>query len=587
MPEGKRQLGSMLCAVAAALWSAQAAAAAAIGVSDVSGSVGYTFRSIMGSDNSDARSNQLRAAVNTQAYLWEPWFANLSAGLRATQDVSSYDAGASSRTTILGLDLDLSVLPQSRTPFSLSYRLSDSRVDSVTLPNPVSGLAGYNFQTERLALRQSYLTDAGDRFQLRFDHGTWESSGIESYRDSLIGLEYNMRRAQHTLSARTSYQQTELATIDQDNDIKLFNLEHFYHPDRALRFDSMVSYYDSDTRSNQPVGSTNLARADMTYAQLSSFLFWRPVDRPLSVSAGVRLFDMTASNAGREIDQVSVSATAGAFYQYTKNLRFDANLDVTDTNTAGVDMISRQRIGALYQSDLRSLFDHFTYNWHAQASVQNQNTGSEDLMTGLARLGHDAQRMWMTDGRGTFRLSLSQSVSTVHQSADAADSDMQRLDHTGSLSWDRHGESGTTMVHLTLSDSRGFGDQDDSQQFANLQFMRNQSLSLYSMLSGNLTVQMVMRDFNGLRDNDTVTATGQVTYRHMGLFNIAQLRFNSDLRIARAATDEGIDRAEWENRLDYVIGLVDASLSWRYISFSGDRNDDNYNIIYFQINRRF
>jgi hypothetical protein len=107
------------------------------------------------------------------------------------------------------------------------------------------------------------------------------------------------------------------------------------------------------------------------------------------------------------------------------------------------------------------------------------------------------------------------------------------------------------------------------------------------MLSGNLTVQMVGRDFNGQRDNDTVTATGQVTYRHMGLFNIAQLRFNSDLRIARAATDEGIDRAEWENRLDYVIGLVDTSLSWRYVSFSGEQNDDNYNIIYFQINRRF
>lgn len=585
MPEGKRQLGSMLCAVAAALWGAQAVAA--VGLSDVSGSVGYTFRSIMGSDNSDAHSNQLRAALNAQGYLWEPWFANLSAGLRATQDVSSYDAGASSRTTILGLDLDLNVLPQSRTPFSLSYRMSDSRVDSITLPNPLTGLGGYEFQTRRLSLRQSYLTEVGDRFQLRFDHGTWESRGIESYKDQLVGVEYNMRRPQHTFSARTSYQQTELATVDQDNDIKLLSLEHFYHPDRALRFDTMASYYDSDLSSNQATGSTNLARADMTYAQLSSFVFWRPVDRPLSVSAGVRFFDLAASNAGREIDQASVSATAGAFYQYTKNLRFDANVDATDTNTAGVDMTTRQRLGALYQSDLRALFTHFSYNWHAQMSAQNQNTGSEDLMTGLARLGHDAQRMWMTEGRGTFRLSLSQSVSSVYQSADAADITTQRLDHSGSLSWDRHGQSGTTMVHLTLSDSRGFGDQDDNQQFANLQFMRNQTLSLYSMLSGNLTVQMVARDFNGQRDNDTVTATGQVTYRHMGLFDIAQLRFNSDLRIARAATDEGIDRAEWENRLDYVIGLVDTSLSWRYVSFSGEQNDDNYNIIYFQINRRF
>ena len=586
MPEGKRQLSSMLYAAVAALWGAQAAAAVAL--TDVSGSVGYTFRSITGSDTSDAHSNQLRAALNAQGYLWEPWFANLSAGLRATQDTTSYSAaGTSSRTVILGADLDLNVLSQSRTPFSLSYRISDTRVDSITLPSPLTALGGYDFRTHRLAMRQSYFTEMGDRVQVRFDHGTWESRGLEDYKDHLLGVEYSMRRPQHSLSARASYQETGLATIDQDTEIKLFNVEHFYHPDRALRFDTMASYYDSDSTSRQPLNSTNQPNASMSYGQLSNFVFWRPVDRPLSVSAGVRFFDLSSSTAGREIDQASVSAMAGAFYQYTKNLRFDANVDVTDTSAEGVDTAMRQRIGALYQSDLRSIFSHFTYNWHAQASVQNQDTGSDDLVTGMVRLGHDAQRMWMTDGRGTFRLSLSQTVSGVHQSADQADVTTQRLDHTGSVSWDLHGESGTTMVHVTLSDSRGFGDQEDSQQFANVQFMRNQTLSLYSMLSGNLTVQMVRRDFNGLRDNDTVTATGQVTYRHMGLFDIAQLRFNSDLRLARAATDEGIDRAEWENRLDYVIGLVDASLSWRYISFAGENNDDTYNIIYFQVNRRF
>lgn len=586
MPEGKRHLSSMLYAAAAALWGAQAAAA--VTLTDVSGNVGYTFRSITGSTSSDAHSNQLRAAVNAQAYLWEPWFANLSAGLRATQDTTSYsDAGTSSRTTILGADLDLNVLSQSRTPFSLSYRVSDSRVDSITLPSPLTGLGGYDFQTRRLAVRQSYFTEMGDRIQLRFDHGTWESRGLEDYRDHLIGVEYNMRRPQHTLSARTSYQETALATVDQDTEIKLLNLEHFYHPDRAVRFDTMVSYYDSDTTSTQPLNSTNQPNASMTYGQLSNFIFWRPVDRPLSLSAGVRFFDLAASTAGKDIDQASVSAMAGAFYQYTKNLRLDANADVTDTNTEGVGTASRQRLGALYQSDLHEIFSHYTYNWHVQASVQNQDTGSEDLVTGLLRVGHDAQRMWLTERSGTFRLSLSQSISGVHQSADAGDITTQRLDQTGSASWDLRGESGTTMVNLTLADSRGFGDQEDSQQFANVQFMRDQTLTLYSMLSGNLTVQMVRRDFNGQRDNDTVTATGQVTYRHMGLFDIARLRFNSDLRLARAATDEGIDRAEWENRLDYVIGLVDASLSWRYISFSGEQNDEAYNIIYFQVNRRF
>lgn len=589
MRVGKRQLSMVVCAVATALWGLEAGAAGPAVLTDVSGSVGYTFRAIEGSRTSDATSHQLRTSINTQGYLWEPWFATVFAGLRATQDSTDYSAAdTSSRTTIIGAELDLNVLPQSRAPFSLSYRVSDSRVDTFSLPSPLTTLGRYDFETTRLALRQTYFTEMGDRIQARFDHGTWESSGIEDYKDHLIGLEYSMRRPRHTLSARTSYQETGLGTIDNDTEIKLVNLEHFFHPDRDLRFDTMVSYYDSEATSTQPMNSTNLPNSQMSYLQASNFVFWRPTDQPYSVSAGIRIFDMSAENAGREIDQASVSAMAGGFYQYTKNLRLDANLEYTDNASAEMRSSSRQRLGALYQSDLRELFSHFTYNWHAQASIQNQDIGEEDMLTGQLRLGHDAQRMWMTEASGTFRLALSQTVSGVHQTSDQfEDVTTQRLDHTGSASWDLHGESGTTMVHLTLSDSRGFGDQEDNQQFANVQFMRNQTLTLYSVLSGNLTIQMVSRDFNGLRDNDTVTATGQVTYRHMGLFDIARLRFNSDLRVARAATDEGVDRHEWENRLDYAIGLMDASLSWRYISFSGEQSDDTYNIIYFSVNRRF
>lgn len=587
MPVGnKHHFGSMLYAVAAALWGAQAVAA--VTLTDVSGSVGYTFRSITGSTASDARSNQLRASINGQGYLWEPWFANISAGLRATQDSTRFSAaGASTRTTILGADLDLSVLSQSRTPFSLSYRLSDTRVDSLSLPSPLTALGSYEFQAERLSLRQSYFTELGDRLQFSFDHGTWESDQRADYKDQLLGLEYNMRRSRHTLSARASYQETELSSFEDDTEIRLLNFDYFYHPNRALRFDTMASYYDADGRSAEPSANSTVHReSSMRYIQVSNFAFWRPVDRPISASAGIRIYDLEAESPSGSLDQASISASAGIFYQYTRNLRFDASAEVTDSDATGFNTSSRQRLGALYQSDLRDLFSGFTYYWHAEASAQNQDTGSDELFTGMVRLGHDLQRMWLTDGRGTFRLSLSQNVSGVEQSGDG-DASMQRLDHTGSLSWDLHGESGSTMVHLTLSDSRGFGDQDDSQQFANLQFMRTQNLTLYSMLSGNLTIQMVQRDFNGQRDNDTVTATGQVTYRHMGLFDIAQLRFNSDLRVARAATDEGVDRAEWENRLDYVIGLVDASLSWRYISFAGEQNDEAYNIIYFQVNRRF
>jgi hypothetical protein len=79
------------------------------------------------------------------------------------------------------------------------------------------------------------------------------------------------------------------------------------------------------------------------------------------------------------------------------------------------------------------------------------------------------------------------------------------------------------------------------------------------------------------------TTTGQVNYRHSRIFGVPQLHFLSDLRISRAATDEANDRAEWENRLDYNIGLLDISLSWRRI----DTETEDFDLLYLQATRRF
>jgi hypothetical protein len=578
---GKPDLRRLIPGLIAALWVAQPAAFELV---DVSGSVGYTYRAITGSTSSDASSNQLRGAVNAQSYLWQPWFATLTAGLRFTQDATDYEgAGTSTDTSILTGDFDLNVLSQSKTPFSLTYQTSDSRVDTVSLPNTVTTLGGREFTTRRLALRQSYFNDRGDRFLGRYDRNTWETRGGEDYLDQLVGLEMNVRRPRHTLSAKTTYQEIERNVLDQRTDNFVVNVDHYYHPHRAFRVDSMLSHFDSESASTQPLNSTNLGDSTMDLTQLSSFLFYRPLDRPLSMSAGVRVFGLNAENAGTQLEQTSVSAMSGLFYQMTKNLRLDANVEGTAIDNDERTQSSRQRVGALYQSDLREIFARMTWNWYTSASVQHQDLDEVDILTSTLRIGHDAQRLWLTQGRGTFRLSLSQSVSGIEQSGDA-DLGTQRIDHSGSFSWDRYSEGATTMFQVTLSDSRGYGDQEDEQQFANVQFMRTQTLSLRSQLSGNLTVQYMRRDFIGMRDDDTVAATGQVNFQHMDLFNIAQLRFHSDLRISHAAMDEGLDRAEWENRLSYAIGLLDTSASWRYINLD---NEEKYSLVYFQVNRRF
>ncbi len=578
---GKPDLSRLIPGLFAALWVAQPAAMERV---DVSGSVGYNYRAIVGSSSSDASSNQLQAAIGAQTYLWEPWFATLGVGARLTQDNTRYEGpGSTTNTTVLTGDLDLNVLTQSRTPFSLSYRTSDSRVDTVSLPSTLTTLGGREFTTRRLTLRQALFNNQGDRFQARYDRNTWESLGGEDYLDQLIGAEMNVRRPRYTLIGKTSYQEIERNVQDLQTDIVVINVDHYYHPHRAFRVDTMASYYDSETQVTPALASTNLGDSTLDLTQASSFLFWRPLDRPLSLSAGVRVFGLNAENAGNQLEQTSVTAMSGLFYQLTKNLRLDANVEGTAIDNGEQTQSSRQRGGALYQSDLHEIFAKMTWNWYTSASVQHQDLEEQSIFNTTLRLGHDAQRLWLTQGRGTIRLSLSQSVSGNQQSGDA-DLATQHFDNSGSFSWDRSSEDATTMFQVTLSDSRGYGDVEGSQQFANVQFLRTQTLSVRSQLSGNLTVQYVHRDFIGNRDDDTVAATGQVNYQHRDLFNIAQLRFYSDLRISRAALDQGIDRAEWENRLSYAIGLLDTSASWRYINLD---NKEKYSLVYFQVTRRF
>lgn len=572
-----------VAAVIAMLWASPSLAV--VGPLDLSGSVGYALRALAGSSNSDTTSNQLRGTINARTYLWRPWFATANAGLRLTQDSTDFEGGGtSSDTTIFTGDLDLNVLPQSRSPFSLSFRSSDSRVDLVSLASPLTTLGDKEFQTRRLAMKQTYFNEQGDRFQARYDRNRWAAKEGESYRDELFGVEMDVRRPGQTLTARSSYQETDRNVLDQHTETTVLNIDHFYHPSRALRLDSMLSYYDTATTSTQPLNSTNQGDSSTDLAQVSSFIFWRPYKRPLTVSGGIRLFDLSGSTVGNTTEQASLSATGGLFYQYTKNLRLEAHAELaTNDNGQTQTTASKERLGALYQSDVHEIVAGFMYQWHASGAAQNQDTGDQAIRSATLRLSHNAQRLWLTGGRGTYRASLSQTLTGTQQGGDV-DLTTQRLDHSGSLSWDRRDAGGTTTLQLTLADSRSFGDQEDNQQFANFQALRNQTLSRRSTLSGNLTVQAVRRDFNGQGDDDTVTATGQVYYEHQGLFKAPRLRFRSDLRLSRAATEEGVDRAEWENRLNYAIGLLDAGLSWRLIDLDGD---EDFSIIYFQVNRRF
>lgn len=552
---------------------------------DLSGNVGYSYRSLTGSASNDTVSNQLRGTLNARTYLWDPAFSSVETTVNVTQDHAEYDTGnVSNNSTILTGDVNLSMMPQSRAPFQLTYRASDSRVEYITPASAVTNLGSREYSTQHLGLRQSYLTESGNRFQARYDTNRWNERGGRDYKDEIVGMEMDLRMPKNSITAKTSYQTADQSVQDQTTKTVILNVDHFYYPTRALRMDNMLSYFGIDNESTPPLNSTNQGDSSTDLAQISSFVFWRPLKRPLTVSGGIRLFDLSGSTSGNDTTMQTASATAGMFYQQTKNIRYDASLEVAvNDNSVEQTTATKERIGALYQSDVHPLFATFTYQWYASGSAQNQDTGSETLNSLIARVGHDAQRQWPTSDNSMMRISLGQAFSGTQQSGDVAMT-TQRLDNSVSLSWDQHGESGTSYIQLSLSDSRGFGDQQSTQQFANFQILRNQTLNRSSSVSGNLTLQTVRQDFNAQGVSDTVTATGQINYRNSGIFGVPRLGFLSDLRLSRASTDQGVDRGEWENRFDYTIGLLQLSGSWRYIDLDGD---ESYNLIYGQATRSF
>ena len=554
---------------------------------ETSGDFGYSYRSLNGELTGDSTSHQYRGAVKARTWLWQPWLASVDLGLRGTLDSGETVHSGTSTTntaTILTGDLNLGILSQSRTPLQVTFRASDSRVETLVGDNPLTGLGGREYSTQRLALKQRYFTETGHRLQAYYDNNRWES-GSDSYDDWQLGADMSVRLPQQTLTAKLSFQDSDYSVLSQNTRTQVVNVDHFYYPGKALRIDSMASLYSYERSSQQPLNSTNQADSTTDLSQLSSTVFWRPEDRPLTVSGGVRLYDLDGATAGNSVAVQNMSATSGVLYQWTKNLRLDANVDFSSSDNDGAQVTaSRQRAGALYQSDIHALFGGATWQWYTSGSAQLRDANSDRSGAADLSVGHDTQKIWMPSRNETWRLSVGQSGSNNRVSDNGLDSDSTQLNHTASLSWDSHGQVGMTMVQLTLADARQSGDVESEQQFVNFQLLRNQNIDRLRSLNGNLTLQNVRRDFNGSGNSDTVsTATGQINYNHSRIMGIPRLRFVSDLRLSRAISDEWVDRSEWENRLDYVIGLLDARLSWRKTVL----NSGDYDLIYFQVSRRF
>ncbi len=584
----------------------QVAFARFMGPVDASGHLGYYYRALNEDGGPDNSSHQLGGTVNMSTFFGEPWLSTAYLSLSLTQDSSETvqaNAESSTDSQLLTGDFGLNVLPSSRTPFSLLLQATDTRVDSKGSGFIPITFVGQEYSTLYLGLRQSFLTQKGTQYRLNYDYRTWESGNDGEYDDNLLGFEADLRRPKQRLFGRGSVQTNEHSLSQRNNESLLLDMTHYYFPVRNFRLDSKASYYEYD-RSFVDPSATDTRLSTLNIAQVSSNAFWRPSNHPLSLTAGARVYNTEGNEGsvpGTEITNVALNS--GLFYQMSRNLRLDASLNSLFGDNNGVqDDIHQQAAGFVYQTDLKEALK-LVYQAYVDGDLRHRVDVADDIMDWSLIGGHGLSRTWWPGERTStmsFRLHLSQALAWYGAAGDVLSSRSGlRFDNSFTLSFNQRDKGGDTLAQITMSDSRDVAsedisnvatDRDTEQQLINLQLNRNQELGRRSSITGNITVQYVrLQEENtstglvNVDESDTTTATGRILFQHFQMLGIPRLHFSSDFIVSNISTPGAIDRTDWENRLTYLIGKLETTLSYRLT----ETDSRNYDLLYFRLMRRF
>lgn len=536
------------------------------------GNLGYELRRET-IDEKEYMLQSLTAKVNASTFIWQPWFAQASGGLGLTTSTTDTAEGEGASNFVTG-NAALSLLPYSRFPFEVHFDRSDSRL------NTGLGAVASAYRTTRFGLSQRYRTEAGDtQYLASYDRNLWESADFGEDRQDMLRLEMTRRLANQTFQINGDYTRNDRPRTQEGTLLNSLVARHSYMPGPTLSVESLASLTRTNYRLTQ-------GESDLRYQQLSSFAFWRPTDKPLTVTGSVRLFGMNSDNSGAPPSLVrGASASLGGVYELTRRTRLNGSVNVNMADNNGAQTVtSNQSAGLTYQPDAISL-GAFRYNWFASGALSNRIDPIDSGQHLTLQLGHSLNRS-VGLGGGTLGLNLNQTVSS---DVDSSIPSILRLSHSGSLTWSRAEGPKTTFLRLSASDSRAVSGSQDFFQLLNLQASRNESLSRNASWAGNLTLQAVRQSAGAMPVTTFATSSADLSYRHQRAFGVPRLRFASELRIYGDApvpvllSPQLQETRSWENRLDYSIGRVQLRLSARIAEINGKPNS----LLMFTLNRQF
>lgn len=523
--------------------------------------------------------------ARTRTYIWQPWFANIDGNLSFTSSTDSasstnrdsgneVNSSNSSRNVLVTGGARLSVLPRSKFPFTAYFQQTDSRVSAdLAIANASAG--------QRYGFFQRYARPEGDA-TMAWDRTTQTSAEQGRDKQDNLQLKMSQRMENHSFefqaSRATNSRSIDTETVTQTD----FSVEHSFRPDATFSVQNQANISNGNYRLVQGDSITRVL-------QLSSIAFWQPEDRPFTVNGGVRVFALGVDGSGQgnsgdgfQARNQNLNANVGVSYELNPLTRLNAtgNVNVTESN-GKKSTLSNQNVGVTYQPKSIEWGD-FQYNWSTSANASNQTGGTESQQHLSLQFSHSLSRSITLDGNSSIAMDVNQGVSANAGRGGNAESS-KRLSHGASISWNTSRESSSSLMRLSLTDSRALDGDRDFFQMVNFQASSNLPASSYSSWSGSLTIQAVRQsDGNAAGTSNlsspqstkqdkgfTTTSSGAISYQNQRMFGVRNLRFNSDLRLNGEfvlplfGDSKDQETAAWENQFSYFIGRT--QLRWNLL----------------------
>ena len=527
-----------------------------------SGRLAYNYTYVSNNTN-ESETTTLQGSVNAAGYVWRPWFATTSLALNLGVSNTETSTSSSDSTSSTG-SFNLGVFPSSRFPFSLSYSRSDSQSESYYDLTQLSGEV--RSKVTRLSLRQAYRPQRGNQsydgwyYVTDFDGQSFES------KSTAYGLNYQKRMPKQNFKATSTHSESETIGSAVKPKTDLISVSHVYTPGSEVGLNSLGSYVKSDT---------GYGGASSINSQLASSFSWRPESRSLGVSGGVRLSESKSEGGSSQSTVLrSMNTNLGLNYRITRALNMSANAAVGVSDNNGSDsLITNQTLGMSYRGDQRNIAG-LTYSWSGSATVANTtnelNSGGVKTKTDSqsvgAGLGHGVGNNWSVGDKSSMSMNLAQSGSASKSSE--LDVITKSISHSGSMSWNRRGASGSTNANTQISDSRSFGETDSAFQRFGFSLAQNWDINRQSQLNGNMSYQADRTEsddgLGGQQTGGSRAVNGTMAYGHGRPFGVYNLRFSSTLVGARQI-DSAVPTTtlRWDGKFQYQLGLLSTSLTFK------------------------